>query len=166
MNVVNHYINRRLSTLTIHVLGFMISRVESFTIPSRVLCCSSVHTAVLLQTVFDDLHLVPTPEQAKITLAETPNDTFTAVIVDDTTWYEGDLLSYCARKGMCPVRLVLSSTLLPDDCYGNGADAVVSSVEELIHAYGVLVHDTCHEGDLLQRRHNRKQHCVNWQAAR
>lgn len=156
MSVANHSVYRRLSTLTIHVVGIMISRVGSINIPSRVLCCSSAHTAGLLQTVFDDVHVVLTPEHAKITLADTPNDTFTAIIVDDTTWNEGDLLSYCARKVMCPARLVLSSTLIPDHCFGTGADAVASSVEELIHAYGVLVHDVCRDGDLLQRRYNRE----------
>ena len=140
-----------------HIFGIMIIHAQSFTIPSRVLCCSSVHTADLLQTVFDDVDLEPSPEHAKTILADNPNDTFTAVVVDDTAWNNGDLLSFCIRRGMCPVRLVLSSTLEPDVCYRNGADAVVSTVEELRHAYGVLVHDAYRcEGDLLHRRYARE----------
>lgn len=159
----NHDFSRRhwnsLISLIVHVLvvGCVVAQTDALTMIPRVLFCSSVPTDNRLRTVFYDVVHVVSTQQARKILAETPKDSFTAIVVDDTTWDGGDLINYCARKGMSPARLVLSSTLGPDHCYGVGADVVVSTVQELKHAHDVLIHDVfCPENDLLHRRHQRE----------
>lgn len=172
----NHGRRLRNNTLLLVIISVLPITLSFSTMrrPRAILCCSSEQqTAAVLQTVFENVHHVASVEDAKTTLAlaqqqQQQNTLFTAVVVDETTWNDhGDLISYCARKGLGPVRLVFSTTFADDDddaeqqCYGSGADVVVSTtVEELKRVHDVLIHDdsSCSQGtdDLLQRRYQRQ----------
>lgn len=117
--------------------------------------------------------------KVKDKLLDYPDDTFSAIILDGNggRWREkGDMIRYCTRRRLLPVRLVLLSTKGMNTraaakalrrrqyYYECGADAVVTSMKELKAAYRKLVYHGCTmtttkedtTESLLQRRWKRQ----------
>jgi hypothetical protein len=64
---------------------------------------------------FQLLHHVPTSQQALRTLLEHSEDTFSTIIVDDSTWDNGAVFRACFQRRLLPVRIFIETTMSVTD---------------------------------------------------
>jgi Calcineurin-like phosphoesterase len=70
-----------------------------------------------LQGEYFQVHHVPTSQQALATLLEHSEDTFSTIIVDDSTWDNGAVFLACCKRRLLPIRIFMDTTVsVTEEC--------------------------------------------------